>query len=246
VRSVPVWDFPTRAFHWTLAVAVVTSYATGGEEGVWFVVHTVSGYAVALLLAFRLVWGFVGSVHSRFTDFVYSGRSVKDYAKRLLRFSPPRFVGHNPLGGWMVILMLAVLAGTVVTGLFSGDDDGGAGILLPLIAAPGGEGLAEVHEFFGNFIIVLAAIHVVAVFVDWFLTGDNLVKAMINGRKRLDDAEAAKQRPLAGGWRSALVAVIVAGLGVVLFQQTDFGAIASAGERGGYEHGSEGEGGDDD
>jgi cytochrome b len=226
-------------FHWTLAAAVVTSYATGGEEGFWFVVHTVSGYVVALLLAFRLAWGLVGSVHSRFTDFVYSGRSVKDYAKQLLRFNPPRFVGHNPLGGWMVILMLAVLTGTVVTGLFSGDDDGGAGILLPLIAAPGGEGLKEIHEFFGNFIIVLATIHVFAVFVDWLLTGDNLVKAMITGRKTLGDEEAAKQRPLVGGWRSAVVALIVAGLGAILFQQTDFGAMATAGERAGYQHESE-------
>lgn len=241
MRSVPVWDFPTRAFHWSLAVAVVLSYLTGGEDGSLFVVHTVSGYAVALLLAFRLVWGFVGSVHSRFSDFVYSGRSLKDYAKQLLRFNPPRFVGHNPLGGWMVILMLAVLAGTVATGLLSGDDDGGAGILLPLIAAPGGEGLKEIHEFFGNFIIVLATIHVLAVVVDWFLTGDNLVKAMITGRKSLDDEEAAKQRPLANGWRSAVVALIVAGFGAILFQQTDFGAMATAGERPGNEYRSEGE-----
>jgi cytochrome b len=247
MRSVPVWDFPTRVFHWALAIAVVTSYATGDEDGVSFIVHTASGYAVALLLVFRLVWGFVGSAHSRFSDFVYSGRSVKDYAKQLLRFDPPRFVGHNPLGGWMIILMLAVLAGTVVTGLFSGNDDGGgAGILLPLIAAPGGEGLAEVHEFFGNFILVLAAIHVLAVFVDWFLTGDNLVKAMITGHKSLDDEDAGNQRPLASRWRSAVVAVIVAGLGAILFQQTDFGAIASAGERGSYEHRSESEDVDND
>jgi cytochrome b len=209
---------------------------TGGEEGSLFVVHTVSGYVVALLLVFRLVWGFVGSVHSRFSDFVYSGQSVKAYSKQLLRFTPPRFVGHNPLGGWMVILMLAALVGTVATGLFSGDDDGGAGILLSLIAAPGGEGFKEIHEFFGNFIIVLAAIHVLAVFVDWLLTSDNLVMAMITGRKSLDDDEAAKQKPLAGGWRAAIVAVIVAGLGAILFQQTDFGTLANAGERPGYEH----------
>jgi len=230
MRSVPVWDLPSRIFHWTLAVAVITSYLTGEEEGLWFVVHTVSGYTVALLLVFRIIWGFLGSVHSRFSDFVCSPRSVKDYAKHLLRLNPSRFVGHNPLGGLMVILMLLVLAGTVATGLLSGDKDVGSGILLPLIAAPGGDGLAEVHEFFGNFIMILAAIHVLAVFVDWFLTKENLVKAMITGRKTLDDAEAGKQRPLVSGWRGVGAAVIVVVLGAVLFQQTDFSAMASAGE----------------
>ncbi len=239
MRSVPVWDVPTRLFHWTLAAAVVTSYLTGEEEGVWFVVHTVSGYTVAMLLVFRILWGFVGSFHSRFPHFVYSGQSVKAYAGQLIRFSPPRFVGHNPLGGWMVVLMLVVLAGTVVTGLFSGNDEGSAGILLPLIAAPGGEGLAEIHEFFGNFIMVLAAIHVLAVFVDWLLTKENLIKAMITGRKTLDDTEAARQRPLVGAWRGLAVAAIVAVLGAFLFQQTDFGSAAGPGERAGYGHGSE-------
>ncbi len=239
MHSVPVWDFPTRIFHWTLAVAVITSYLTGEEDGVWFVVHTVSGYTVALLLVFRLVWGFVGSVHSRFSDFIYSGRSVKDYARQLLRFNPPRFVGHNPLGGLMVMLMLVVLAGTVVTGLFSGEDDGGAGILLPLIAAPGGEGLAEVHEFFANFILVLAAFHVLAVVVDWFLTKENLVKAMITGRKTIDDRQAREQAPPVSGWRGAAVALVVAVLGAILFQQTDFRAMASAGEGAEFGHQSE-------
>lgn len=237
--EVRVWDLPTRLFHWTLAVAVVVSYVTSGEDGTLFVVHTISGYVVALLLVFRLIWGFVGSAHSRFSDFVYSGRSVKDYARRLLQFDPPRFVGHNPLGGWMVILMLVVLVGTVVTGFLSGDDDGGAGLLLPLIAAPGGEGLKEVHEFFGNAIIVLAGIHVLAVFADWFMTRDNLVMAMITGRKPLDDEDADKQQPVVGGWRSAVVAVVVVVLGAILFQQTNFEALATVGERPGAEYGSD-------
>ncbi len=237
MQSVPVWDFPTRVFHWALAVAVIASYLTGEEEGIWFVVHTVSGYTVALLLVFRLVWGFAGSVHSRFSDFTYSPGSVKTYAKQLLRFNPPRFVGHNPLGGWMVFLMLVALAGTVVTGLFSGEDDGGAGILLPLIAAPGGEGLAEVHEFFANAVVALAGIHVLAVFLDWFLTKENLVKAMITGRKDLDDTEVGNQKPLVGRWRGVVAAFIVAALGAVLIQQTDFAAIASGGAE--SEHHSE-------
>lgn len=78
-----------------------------------------------------------------------------------------------------------------------------------------------------------------AVFVDWFLTSDNLVRAMITGRKSLDDEEAARQKPLAGWWRAAIVAVFATGLGAVLFRQTDFGAMATAGERGGYQHEAE-------
>ena len=108
-RAVLVWDLPTRIFHWALVIAVVVSYVTGGEEGSWFVVHTVSGYVVALLLLFRLIWGFWGSAHSRFSDFIYSLGSVGAYVGRLVRLEPPKYVGHNPLGGWMVVLLLVVL-----------------------------------------------------------------------------------------------------------------------------------------
>ena len=87
--AVPVWDLPTRIFHWALVIAVVVSYVTGGEEGSWFVAHTVSGYVVALLLLFRLVWGFWGSAHSRFSDFIYSLGSVGAYVRRLVRLDPP-------------------------------------------------------------------------------------------------------------------------------------------------------------
>lgn len=236
MRSVPVWDFPTRIFHWSLVAAVVTSYVTGGEDGLWFVVHTISGYVIALLLVFRLIWGFVGGVHSRFSDFVYSRGTVADYTRQLLRFRPPRFVGHNPLGGWMIVLILVALTGTVATGLFSGENHGPGGILLPLIAAPGSKGLGEVHEFFGNFIVFLAAIHVLGVAVDWVLTRENLVMAMITGRKWVDEGDVDVQRPETAGWRGAIVAVIVAALGAVLFQQTDFGALAAADGHAGSPH----------
>lgn len=228
MRAVAVWDLPTRLFHWLLVVAVVVSYMTGGEEGSWFVVHTLSGYAVAVLLLFRLVWGFIGSPRSRFADFVHGGSSVRDYAKRLARLDPPRFVGHNPLGGWMVLAMLVVLVGTVITGLFSGEEDGPGSLLLPLIAAPGGEGFGEVHETLGNLIIVLACAHILGVFVDWFLTGDNLVRAIITGNKVLDADAASRERPLAGTGRALAVAALAAIVGVVLVRETDFSTLSSA------------------
>ena len=120
-RAVPIWDCPTRAFHWLLVLAVVVSYVTGGEEGWQFVVHTVSGYVVTLLLVFRLIWGVIGSPRSRFRDFVHGRQVVGDYVRRLFALDPPRYVGHNPVGGWMVVLMLIVLSLTVLTGLFSGE-----------------------------------------------------------------------------------------------------------------------------
>jgi cytochrome b len=236
VRAVPVWDLPTRIFHWTLALAVFTAYASGEGEGALFIVHTLAGYLVALLLTFRLIWGAIGSMHSRFADFVYAPRSVAAYARRLARLHPPRFVGHNPLGGWMVIAMLAVLAAAVATGLVSGGDEGGRGLLLPLVASPGGEGLGDLHEFFGELILLLATFHVLGVFVDWLLLRDNLIAAMIDGRKRLDVAEAARQPPLVAAWRAWVAVAFVLALGALLVQQTDFGAVAQSGEHAEYEH----------
>src|SRR5512144_491074 len=227
-RAVPVWDLPTRIFHWVLVIAVVVSYATGGEKGSWFVVHTVSGYVVALLLLFRLAWGFWGSAHSLFSDFVYSSRSVSAYVKRLARLAPPKFVGHNPLGGWMVILLLVVLAANVITGLLSGEEHGPGGLLLPLIAAPGEEGLGDIHEVLANVIVVLACLHILGVVADWVLTRENLLRAMISGKKMLGEESAAQEQRPVNGWRALIVTALVAIAGSALFHQTDFAELATA------------------
>src|SRR5512144_1564575 len=227
-RAVPVWDLPTRIFHWVLVIAVVVSYATGGEKGSWFVVHTVSGYVVALLLLFRLAWGFWGSAHSLFSDFVYSSRSVSAYVKRLARLAPPKFVGHNPLGGWMVVLMLVVLAANVITGLLSGEEHGPGGLLLPLIAASGEEGLGELHEVLANVILVLASLHILGVAADWILTRENIVRAMITGNKTVEDTTVVPTRYPVAGWRALAVTVLVALAGFALFGKTDFARLAIA------------------
>lgn len=224
-RAVPVWDIPTRVFHWLLVLAVVVSYATGGEEGWLFVVHTASGYVVALLLLFRLIWSVIGSPHSRFGDFVYGRQAVADYVRRLLTLAPPRYVGHNPLGGWMIVLMLVVLSLAVLTGLVSGEEGGLAGPLSSLLAAPLSEAIGEVHEVFANLILLLAVVHVCGVLVDWWLTGENLISAMVSGRKKLDETLAAAEKPVAPAWRMILAAGIVAIAGVILFAKTDFAAL---------------------
>jgi cytochrome b len=226
--TVLIWDLPTRIFHWLLVLGVATSYLTGGEEGWLFVVHTASGYLIAVLLLFRLIWGLIGSPRSRFRDFVHGRRTVADYVRSLLALRPPRYIGHNPLGGWMVILMLIVLSITMVTGLFSGEEGEGAGLLFPWIAAPGSEGLAEVHEVFANIIVILAVIHVCGVLADWWLTRENLVSAMIFGSKQLDEASASTEKPAASTSRMIVAAGVAAIAGAVLLAQTDFTALATA------------------
>lgn len=237
-RPVLVWDLPTRIFHWLLVLAVAIGYLTGGEEGWLFAVHTAAGYLIAVLLLFRVIWGVIGSPRSRFRDFVHGPRAVGKYARSVLALAPPRHIGHNPLGGWMVILMLLALFVTLATGLFSGEEGEGSGLLFPWIAAPGSEGLSEVHEVFANLVVGLAIVHVCAVFLDWWLTRENLISSMISGMKQLDEASASAEKPVASRRRMILAAGVVAAAGAVLVANTDFGTMAIArGEQ--SEHGHE-------
>ena len=112
VHQVLVWDVATRLFHWLLVLSVVICLLTGEDEGLIFAIHAYAGFVVLMLLLFRAGWGIIGSQHSRFADFVYSWPETWRYALSFLRFKPQRYVGHNPLGGWMVIAMLVVLMAT--------------------------------------------------------------------------------------------------------------------------------------
>lgn len=247
MRQVAIWDLPTRVFHWALVAAVTLSYVTGGEEGGWHTVHVVSGYVVASLLSFRLVWGFVGSKHSRFSDFIYGWRQVAGYAGDVIRLRPKRFVGHNPLGGWMVVAMVVVLAASVVTGLFSGEPGETSGPLLGvLVPTSSGEAVAEVHELFGNIVLALALIHIAAVFLDWALTGENLIPAMVHGAKSIDEAAARLEPPLARPGRGLALAAVIAGLYALAIQQTDFRALVGNGDEAGHEDQSSANGDEDD
>lgn len=231
MQAVPVWDLATRVFHWTLVAAVTVALLTGEDEGFVFLVHVLAGYLVLMLLLFRFGWGLVGSRHSRFSDFVYGARAVRAYTGRLLRFKPPRVVGHNPLGGWMVVLMLAVLSLVVLTGLFSGGEEGQGGAVLILLPAGRGEAWSDVHEVLGNFVIVLVAIHVLGVLTDWLLTGENLIRAMITGRKDIDETAAEREMPLASSRRALIVAALSVAAGGYLLANSDLSAARNGDSR---------------
>lgn len=182
--EIKVWDPLVRLFHWILVAAFITAYLTEGES---LNIHTLAGYTVLGLLAFRLVWGLLGPRHARFSDFVYSPRMTLTYLKQVLSLRAPRYIGHNPAGGAMIIALLLSLLITTLSGvaLYGADRwEGPLAGLLMNIDEFWIDALEETHEFFANFTLFLVVMHVVGVIWESLLHRENLVRAMINGRKR--------------------------------------------------------------
>jgi len=168
--TVKVWDPFVRAFHWSLAGLFLLAYATGDEIKN---VHIAAGYCIAGLLTLRILWGIVGPRHARFRDFVRSPRVVLAYLRDVALLRAPRYLGHNPAGGAMVVALIVLLIGTCTTG-----------IMMTTASFWGAKWVEEVHEAFANLTIGLVVVHVLGVLVASFEHRENLVKAMITGRKR--------------------------------------------------------------
>jgi len=212
-RTILVWDLPTRLFHWSLVALVALAWATGEADGVLFTVHKIAGYGVLVAILFRLIWGFVGSPRSRFRDFVHPWPVVRDYAKGVLALRPRPTAGHNPLGGWMILLLIATLLGVVVTGLFAGDD-GNNGPFFGMISAGLVDVLTETHEGLTGLLLALIAIHLAGVVVESVLLAQNLVVAMWTGRKRMPPSLGASgaARRMAPAWYASLALAVATGL----------------------------------
>ncbi len=205
MREVKVWDLPTRIFHWTLFVLVTLAWFTGEDEGLAYMVHTLTGYVVLQLLLFRLIWGMIGNRHARFTSFVRGWRKVLRHGLQMLRLRPPVHLGHNPLAGWMVMALLAILLAIAATGLFAAAQVPGA--LLHGEVSRGTAKVAEgIHEILANILMLLVIFHVLGVLTDWLLTRDNIIRAMITGRKKIEDEGAEDAR--GGHWLMASVVAL--------------------------------------
>ncbi len=187
-EKIKVWDPLVRFFHWSLVSLFLLTYLT---EDDFLDLHVLAGYLIMALIAIRLIWGVIGSRHARFTDFVRSPRVIKAYLKDVLWFRAKRYVGHNPAGGAMVIALLISLSLTLFSGLLI---YGAAEFSGPLAGWVGGvgEGTAElfeeVHEFFANFTVLLVLLHVAGVAVASLQHRENLVRSMVDGYKRGEDA----------------------------------------------------------
>lgn len=168
--TVKVWDLFVRIFHWSLVALFVIAYVTGDEIER---VHVVAGYTIAGLIVLRIAWGVLGPRHARFSTFVRTPRVIFAYLRDVLHLKAPRYLGHNPAGGAMILALLAMLAGTCVTGYMMTTD-----------AFWGSKGLENIHEILANLTVVLIVLHVLGVLFASFENRENLVKAMVTGRKR--------------------------------------------------------------
>jgi cytochrome b len=170
--TVRVWDPLVRVFHWSLATAVFTAWFTEDGPG-WL--HDNAGYIALGLVAFRLVWGLVGTRYARFSEFVRSPRATLGYAADLVTGGERHYLGHNPLGGWMIVALLGMVAVTGTTGWLYTTD-----------AFWGVKWMEELHEICANSLIFLVALHVAGVVFTSWRERENLVRAMLTGRKRAE------------------------------------------------------------
>ena len=180
-NDVYVWDPFVRVFHWTLVICFTIAYLT---EDDLLTVHVWAGYIVGALILARIVWGFVGPTHARFSDFVYAPLTTLGYVRDLILFRAPRHLGHSPGGGAMVIALIVLLAATVVTGLIVYGGDQQAGPLAGLVSKETGESLEELHELIANITLAFIIAHIAAVILASFVHRENLARAMITGYKR--------------------------------------------------------------
>lgn len=210
--QVRVWDLPTRMFHWLLVVLVVGAYATYKWGDVQMRWHVWNGYAVLTLVAFRLIWGLVGSSTARFASFVRGPKAMLDYARGLVAGRPARCLGHNPLGGAMIVVMLLALAAQGGMGLFATDDVLVNGPLRHTVSSATAARLTSLHKLGFWLVVGLAGLHVAAVLLHLLWKGDNLVLPMLTGRKPRAELPADAVPELRPAWTGALALAVAAGL----------------------------------
>jgi len=208
-----VWDLPVRLIHWGLVLAVAGAWATQEIEGDWFRYHVWCGYAVLVLTATRIVWGLFGTRHALFARFVRSPGAALHYALAWVRGDAPRYAGHNPLGAWMIVAMLAMLATQAVTGLFANDQILNTGPLFGYVSAAFSDRITTVHKSLFDWIIAAIAIHVAAAFAYLVLKRENLIGPMFTGHKPAADVPEGES---IGRSRTWLAIAIAAALGAIL------------------------------
>lgn len=211
--AIRVWDLPTRLFHWSLVGLVIAMYFTGWTGRLEL--HMTLGMVVLSLVLFRLVWGFTGNRYARFSDFVAGPMAGLRYLGTLFGRPGPKYIGHNPVGGYAVLVMLALLLLQALTGLFTSDDIFTEGPLYSKVASSTAAQLSTIHRLSIWALLAVIVVHLLSTLFYLTVRRENLVTAMITGRK-----QAAASGDAGGGHLLLGLLLFAACLGVV------FGGIA--------------------
>jgi cytochrome b len=215
LRAVKVWDLPVRLFHWALVGLFAFMFFSGKMKGNWMEWHMYAGYMILALVLFRILWGFAGSTYARFSSFLAGPGASIAFLKKLLSRSPAHVPGHNPLGGWMVLVLLLALLAQAGTGLFANDDISIEGPLSKFVSKDRSDQLTAFHYYNFYVLLALAAVHISAVAFHVLVKKENLVAAMFTGVKKLDASTEVPAVRFVSSWRAlglfvlALVAVIL-------------------------------------
>jgi cytochrome b len=194
VRNITVWDLPVRLFHWLMVLSFTGAYLTAESER-WRLVHITLGYTLGALVAFRVLWGLFGTRYARFAEFVRGPAAVRDYLAALFRGRPRHFLGHNPAGALAILALLGLGAAVVGSGWAA-------------LNELGGDVAEEAHELLANVMLGLVLVHIVAVVISSRLHRENLVAAMIDGRKAGAPEQGIRRR-----WRVLGLLLLAAVLG---------------------------------
>ncbi|HEX7465586.1 MAG TPA: cytochrome b/b6 domain-containing protein [Usitatibacter sp.] len=192
--SIKVWDLPVRIFHWAIFLLLAFQLVSGKMGGSMMAWHAYSGYGMLVLVIFRVLWGFAGSTHARFASFLAGPAKTLRFARRLFSREAVPQVGHNPLGGWMVIALLASLALQAMSGLFAND---GAEFAGPLAVTAGFDlstALTHFHRWNLRVLLVLVGLHIAAVFFHLLVKREDLLGTMFTGMKRVPEAAVHERR----------------------------------------------------
>ncbi|HEY1898417.1 MAG TPA: cytochrome b/b6 domain-containing protein [Steroidobacteraceae bacterium] len=200
-RKILVWDAPTRLFHWAVVGLVVGAYLTWRLN--WMDWHVRLGYALLTAVFFRLLWGIFGSDTARFARFMVSPRQALRHLTHLLRRATDRQVGHNPAGGWMVLLLLALLLGEALSGLYINNDVADEGPLSEVVSAAVANAITALHWILWDALLAAVALHLVAILLYGVVKRHNLLWPMISGYQAVP-AEAPAPR-LASPARAAIL-----------------------------------------
>lgn len=213
-KPVKVWDWSIRVFHWCLPLLLFLLWfsATQSQNFDALEHHMLIAQILMGLLIYRVIWGFIGTPAARFSRFLVGPKTLIEYTQSVLTRKPLHYVGHNPLGGLMVIVLLGAVGFQLLTGLYTSDDILYSGPLYSSASRDTTSWMASWHHRFFDYILILVGLHLLAILIHK-LMGEGLVKAMFTGTKPSEgarDIEKLEPEPTSFPWIRFVIAMVLA------------------------------------